>query len=209
MQFWTEESWIPPKKDTHIQGQRRSPNKVVGQAKLCLESKPIPTRDAQRTQTKPCVLQDPGTLQETEPHLPLSECFLQSHRPVGAAMGMRALAATDLGGTACGINPLGGFISRTIDSPSRRPSNWRTIILKKFSHCCKCSRAHKTFPNLGIQQRDWEPSGNLTLKTSGIWCRISRGLGKHSWEGQEKLCAHQNLRERSSDPTRDWAILGC
>ena len=108
MQFCTEESWIPPKKDTHVQGQRRSPNKVVGWAKLCLESKLIHTRDAQWTQTKLCVRQDPGTLQEIEPHLPLSECFLQSHRPVGAAMGMRALAATDPGGTACGINPLGG-----------------------------------------------------------------------------------------------------
>ena len=81
---------------------------MTGGAKSCLKSNPIPTRDAQRTQTKLCVHQDPGTIQETEPYLPLSECLLQSHRPVGAAIGMGALAATDLGGTACGINSLGG-----------------------------------------------------------------------------------------------------
>ena len=37
---------------------------------------------------------------------------------------------------------------------SRQPTNWRTIIPKKFSHCCKSSRAHTRFTNLGIQQRD-------------------------------------------------------
>ena len=35
----------------HIQGQRRSLNKTVGGAKSCLESNPIPTRDAQKAQT--------------------------------------------------------------------------------------------------------------------------------------------------------------
>ena len=40
--------------------------------KSCLESNLRPTRDAQRIQTKPCVNQDLGTAQETEPDLPLS-----------------------------------------------------------------------------------------------------------------------------------------
>ena len=35
----------------HVQGQRRSPSKMVRGAKLSLESNPIPTRDAQRVQT--------------------------------------------------------------------------------------------------------------------------------------------------------------
>ena len=47
--------------------------------------------------------------------------------------------------------------------------NWRTILPKKFSHFSKHSKVHNRFPNLGIQQRDWEPPGNLTLKASGIW----------------------------------------
>ena len=39
------------KKILHVQGQSRSPSKRVEGVKLCLESSPIPTRDAQRAQT--------------------------------------------------------------------------------------------------------------------------------------------------------------
>ena len=44
-QLLTGESWIPPKKMPHVQGQRRSPRKMVGGAKLYLESNTRPTRD--------------------------------------------------------------------------------------------------------------------------------------------------------------------
>ena len=37
---------------------------------------------------------------------------------------------------------------------SRPPRNWRTIIPKKFLHCCECSRPHNRFLHLGIWQRD-------------------------------------------------------
>ena len=63
---------ISPKKDTSVQGQSRSPHKMVGGVKSCLESNPIPTRNARRAQTKPCAHQEPGTPQETKPDLPLS-----------------------------------------------------------------------------------------------------------------------------------------
>ena len=46
------------KKIPHVQGQRRSPSKMVGGAQSHLESNPIPARDAQRAQTKPCVHQE-------------------------------------------------------------------------------------------------------------------------------------------------------
>ena len=36
---------------THVQGQRRSPSKMVGGMKSHLESNPISTRDTQRVQT--------------------------------------------------------------------------------------------------------------------------------------------------------------
>ena len=53
------ECWIPPKKKiAHIQGQRRSPSKMVGVLKSPLESNPIPTRDIHRAQTKPCAYQE-------------------------------------------------------------------------------------------------------------------------------------------------------
>ena len=60
------ECWIPPKKDTHVQGQRRSPNKTVGGVKSRLESNPIPARDTWRAQTKPCAHQEtPQRLNQT------------------------------------------------------------------------------------------------------------------------------------------------
>ena len=97
-------------------------------------------------------------------------------------------------------------VSPNIESPSRQPTNWRTIIPKKFLHCCKSSRAHNRFPNLGIWQRYWEPPGNLTLKASGIWLQNFHRTGEtDSWRTQTKSCAHQDPGESSSDPTRDWA----
>ena len=43
--------WGDFEEKPNIQGQRRSLSKMVGGAKSCLESNPIPTRDAQRAQT--------------------------------------------------------------------------------------------------------------------------------------------------------------
>ena len=68
----TGESWIPPKKDTPCPRAKEKTSKIIGGAKLRLEPNPILTRDIQQIQTKPCVHQDPGTSQETEPDLPLS-----------------------------------------------------------------------------------------------------------------------------------------
>ena len=56
------------KKLPHVQGQRRSPSKMVGGAKSHLESNPIPTRDVWGDQTKPGA---PGDPTETEPDLAL------------------------------------------------------------------------------------------------------------------------------------------
>ena len=47
------------------------------------------------------------------------------------------------------------------------PTNRRTVIPKKFSHCCEGSRPHIRLPSLGIWPRDWESLGNLTLKATG------------------------------------------
>ena len=67
----TGECWILPKKDPTSKGKGAASTRVGGE-KSHLESKPIPSRDAWRAQTKPCACQDPGTPQETEPDLPLS-----------------------------------------------------------------------------------------------------------------------------------------
>ena len=60
------------KKLSQFQGQKRSPSKMVGGAKLHLESSPILARDAWRTQEKSGAHQDPDVPPtETEPELPL------------------------------------------------------------------------------------------------------------------------------------------
>ena len=55
----------------YVQGQRRSPARQGG-VKSSLESNLIPARDTWRAQTKPCVHQDPGNPEETEPDVSLS-----------------------------------------------------------------------------------------------------------------------------------------
>ena len=90
-------------------------------------------------------------------------------------------------------------IRSTIELLSRWPTNWRTIIPKKFLDCCKSSRVHNRFPNLGIWQRESEPPGNLTLKASGIWLQNSPRTGETD-SRRAQHCVHQDPGERNSDP---------
>ena len=119
-------------------------------------------------------------------------------------------------GQALVVTVLGGFaevllkeiaISLTIEPQGGQSLNWRTIISKKFSYCCKSS----THKNLGFGQRDWESSGNLTLKISGIWLQNFHRTGEAEILGRhkQKSCAHQDPGARSRKPTRDWARLPC
>ena len=50
--------------------------------------------------------------------------------------------------------------SPTIQPLSRQPTNWRGIIAKKFSHCCKSSRAHTDSPTWRSGKRTDSPKGN-------------------------------------------------
>jgi hypothetical protein len=73
------ECWIPPKKKIpHIQGQKKTPIKMVEGEKSRLESNPIPTRDTQRAEKKSLCASGSRDSTEIEPNLPLSvECLLQ------------------------------------------------------------------------------------------------------------------------------------
>ena len=65
-QILTGKCWILPKKDTSHSRARRSLSKMVEGATSPLESSPIPARDDQRAQKKPCVHQDfPQRLNQT------------------------------------------------------------------------------------------------------------------------------------------------
>ena len=171
------------KKDTHIQGQRRSPNKTVGGVKWHLELNPTPTKEASRAQTKPCVHQNPGTPQEAEPDLPLSVCLLWRHGWAACPLLWGQVLWLKQTWEAWQLSP-------TIKPPSRHPTNWRAITLKKFSHCCESSRAHKTVPNLGIWQTDWESQGIWLWRPVGFDYRTYTGLRKQILGGhtQNLVC---------------------
>ena len=56
---------------------------MVGWAKSCLESNPIPARDVQRAQTKPCEHQDPGERSSD----PTRDCPRLAHECPGVSGG--------------------------------------------------------------------------------------------------------------------------
>ena len=109
-----------------------------------------------------------------------------------AATGTRALVAAVLGGTMCGVSPLGGGCHQPHHiATDGWSTNWRTNI-SKSSHTCESPRPQKRLPNLGIQQRDWESPGNLTMKVSRIWLQNFHRTRetRDSLEGTNKtLCA--------------------
>ena len=102
------------KKDTPCPRQRWRPNKTVGEVKSHLESNLRPTSDARRAQTKPYALQNPrkGSVTDTRDWAkPAFESLSVSCGDTGQqwpTAGTGALAASALGGAACGVSPVGG-----------------------------------------------------------------------------------------------------
>ena len=96
-------------------------------------------------------------------------------------------------------------ISPTIELLGRQVTNWKTIIPKKFSHCCENSRPHNRLPKgtKNLQGTWLGRSADLTTERPQDWGN------RDSWRTQTKSCAHQNPGERSCEPTRDWARLAC
>ena len=48
------------------------------------------------------------------------------------------------------------------------PTNWRTIILQRFSHRSQSSEPHVELPSLGVLHQEGEPSGHMALKADGV-----------------------------------------
>ena len=138
----------------------------------------------------------PSSQQETEPDITLSSVSCGVPGQQWPATGTRYLVAADLEDMYVAKVLLEEVaISSNIELPSKWPTYWRTIIPKKFLHCCKSSKAHNRFPYMGIQQKDWEFPGNLTLIRELPW-----DWGNRLLESTTKPCVHQDPGERSSDP---------
>ena len=57
------------------------------------------------------------------------------------------------------LSSLEGCKCNKIKSRIWRPTNWRTVIPKKFSHSCEDSELCVRLPSLRILQRHWDPQG--------------------------------------------------
>ena len=91
-------------KKRYMQEQSRSPKKMVGGVKSRIESNPIPSRDAQRAQTKPCEhLETPQRLSQT--CLWVFDCLLWRY---GSAVACHRSRGSGCSRPGCGISPLGG-----------------------------------------------------------------------------------------------------
>ena len=140
--------------------------------------------------------QDPGSPQETEPALPFSvwvspaEAQVSNGPPRGQGLWLHRPGSQGVRNkSSWKRSPFAPPSGHWADDPQ---TGEQLILQKKLSHCCKSSRAHNRFSNLGIWQRDWEPPGNLTLKTSGIWLQSFHRTGEtDSQRVQAKYCAHQ------------------
>ena len=104
---------------------------MVGGAKPCLESNAIPTRDAQRAQTKPCVHQDPETPQRLSQTC--LDCMSVSFRGTGQQwpdVVTEALTAADLGDTMC--EPHHRATKQTMQKPENNYTKEVLALLQKF-----------------------------------------------------------------------------
>ena len=80
------------------------------------------------------------------------------------------------------------IVSPTVKLLSRRPTNQRTIIPKKFSHCCESSRPHTDFPTWGSGKGTESPRGIWLWRPVGFEYTTSTGLGKEKLTNKT-LCA--------------------
>ena len=81
--------------------------------------------------------------------------------------------------------------SPTIEPLSRWPTNWRTIIAKKFSHCYKSPRTHNRFPSLGKSGRGTENAWEFDLEDQWDFItELPQKWGNRLLKGTNKtLCA--------------------
>ena len=90
------------KKILHVQGQRRSPSKMVGGVKSHLESNPLPARDAQRVQTNLVHTRTQGPKRLSQ------NCVWVSPEEVRVTSGLLQGRGSGCSRPGYGISPLGG-----------------------------------------------------------------------------------------------------
>ena len=86
------------------------------------------------------------------------------------------------------LSSLEGRKCNKIKSRIWRPTNWRTVIPKKFSHSCEDSELCVRLPSLRILQRHWDPQGIWLWTPVGFDYKNSIGLKETETLGERKQC---------------------
>ena len=148
--------------------------------------------------------QDPGSPQETEPALPLSvwvspaEAQVSSGPPWGRGSGCSRPGSHGVQNkSSWKRSPFAPPYGHWADDPQ---TGEQLILQKKLSHCCKSSRAHNRFSNLGI----WKGTENVQeiwlWRPVGFDYRTSTGLGKQTLRGYKQNIVPTRNQDKAAWP---------
>ena len=176
---------------------------MVGGAKSHLESNPIPTRDAQRAQTKPCVHQDPETPQRvSQTCLWVFECLLWRRGSAVTCCGDRGSGCTRSGSCSvwdkpsCRRSPLAPPYRHLADDPQTAEQLYQrnSLTVKKVLG------PTTDFPTWGSSKGPENPQGIWLWRPVGFDYRTSTGLGKQTLGGhrQNLMCTRSHEKGRVS-----------
>ena len=145
--------WSTCEEISHVQGQRRSPSKMVGGAKSHLESNPLPARDAQRAQT------DLVCTKTQRPHRDWDRTVLEClrWRPAPAVHRCRA-RGSGCSRPRCGISPLGGGHHQPHHRAARTYTGLGKQTLRGHRQNLVCTRTQEK----GAVTPTRDPSGQIT-----------------------------------------------
>ena len=173
----------PAKQESQQDGRR---------GEITFRIKPIPTRDTQRAQTNLVCTRTQRSHRDWD--RTVFECLLWRYGSAVACHRGRGSECSYLVTQPVAKALLNEVaINLTTEPPSRQPTNWRTIMPKKFSHCKESSRTHNRFPTWG--------SGKGTENSQRIWLwrpvrfdyRTYTGLGKQTLGGHKQNYAIMHI----------------
>ena len=127
----TGKCWIPPKKDTSHPRAKEKPQQDGRRGKIAFRIKPYTHQRCLESSNKTLCTPGPRDPTETEPDLPLSAWVSPAESRVSSGLSRgQGLWLQQTWEAPCATKSLMEevAISSTIKPPSRRPTNWRTIL---------------------------------------------------------------------------------
>ena len=86
--------------------------------------------------------------------------------------------------------------NQTLYPSGGQNTNWKIIILQRFSHRSESSEPHLRVPSLGVWKWEEEPPEHLALKASGAWNSTGLGETNSTLGGTHKVSCTPGLREK-------------